>query len=121
MDVVSSATVPLTFQPEFLQAHAQTHYGDPFTAGCLSDEVKASVTGVDGSFCAPECSGFSCPTDKPSGVSATPQCALQTSGGAKYCALICTPNAIRTVTDSECGTNASCKAISGIGICTYDS
>ena len=59
------------------------------------------------------------------GVStATPQCALQSSsGGDKRCALLCSPSLpIRDqkAADAQCGTNASCKAIQGNGICTYD-
>merc|ERR1719316_1849269 len=100
------------------------HYGDPFAGGCESDEMKAQITGVQGAACVPPCTSTgSCPTDVPSGVTAHPQCALQTSTGGKYCALICSPSTDKfslMVGDSQCGQNASCKAISGVGICTYD-
>merc|ERR1711881_748956 len=57
------------------------------------------------------------PTDVPAGVTAAPQCALQDSSTQKkYCALICSPSS----NDAQCGTNASCKSISGTGLCTYD-
>jgi len=92
------------------------HYEDP-KDGCSSDEVDIKIQGVSGAVCAPACTGTTCPTDVPSGVTATPQCALQdSSSGKKYCALICTPSS----NDDQCGTNASCKSIQGVGLCTYD-
>jgi len=103
---------------------AAAHYGDPFAGGCESDEMKAQITGVQGAACVPPCTATgSCPTDIPAGVTAKPQCALQTSTGGKYCALICSPSTLKFMLragDSQCGQNASCKAISGVGICTYD-
>jgi len=96
-----------------------SHYEDP-SGGCQSDEEKVQIQGLTGDFCSPECTGIlqrKCPEDVPEGVTAKPQCALQdASGGAKRCALICNP----TNYAGECGTNASCKAIQGLGICTYD-
>ena len=50
----------------------QTHYGDPCSAaGCLPDEQGASITGVDGAFCAAKCQGVlnKCPADKPADAS----------------------------------------------------
>merc|ERR1712007_309312 len=92
------------------------HYEDP-KDGCSSDEVDIKIQGVSGAVCAPACTGTTCPTDVPSGVTAKPQCALQdSSSGKKYCALICSPGA----NDAQCGTNASCKSIQSVGICTYD-
>lgn len=99
-----------------------THYGDP-KAGCEPDEQAVQVQGVAGDFCSPKCKLTKCPTDLPAGVTAKPQCALQTSTGAKYCALICSPSLPindQMVADAQCGTNASCKPISGVGLCTYD-
>mmetsp|Transcript_5118 Transcript_5118/g.9756 ORF Transcript_5118/g.9756 Transcript_5118/m.9756 type:complete len:93 (+) Transcript_5118:302-580(+) len=83
--------------------------------GCLSDEIAVQIQGITGDFCTSECSLFkACPTDVPMGVTASPMCALQdASSGAKYCALICSPGG------SQCG-EATCKSISGVGICTYD-
>merc|ERR1712139_82524 len=53
------------------------------------------------------------------GDTATPQCALQTGSGAKYCALICTPSGLRgNGANGECGTG-TCQAIQGTGLCTY--
>ena len=60
-----------------------THYGDPKT-GCESDEQAVQVQGVSGGFCSPACSSAgSCPSDKPAGDSAAPQCALQSPTGDK--------------------------------------
>ncbi|CAK9096490.1 unnamed protein product [Durusdinium trenchii] len=97
--------------------HAQvatnpTHYGDPKT-GCESDEQAVRVQGLSGDFCSPKCSSSgSCPSDVPKGDSATPECALRTTTGDKYCALICQ-------SDSDCGTG-SCQKIMGVGLCTYN-
>jgi C1A family cysteine protease len=103
----------------------KTHYGDPKN-GCLSDEIQVSIQGIAGDFCTPKCETFikPCPKDVPAGVTAAPQCALQDqSSSNKYCALICAPAgpiADQKAADAQCGTNASCKAIQGAGICTYD-
>jgi hypothetical protein len=120
------APLSLVFQKEWLQTHGGVvngHYGDP-KDGCESDEKAVQVQGVAGDFCAPECSSSdSCPADIPTGVTAKPECALQTPSGAKYCALICSPSLPiknQFVADAQCGQNASCKAISGVGICTYN-
>ena len=92
-----------------------THYGDPKPAGsCQSDELAIQVTGVAGDFCSPSCTSAACPTDVPTGVTANPLCALQTSTGDKYCALICKPAG-----SNQCGTG-TCKAIQGTGVCTYN-
>jgi C1A family cysteine protease len=102
----------------------KTHYGDP-KDGCLSDEVEITIQGITGDFCTPECSFMkACPTDVPAGVTAKPQCALSDSStGKKYCALICSPSANildQKAADAQCGTNASCKPIQSVGLCTYD-
>merc|ERR1712086_122407 len=103
----------------------QTHYGDPYEHACESDEVNITITGIGGAFCSPKCTlGVFCAKDVPTGVTAKPQCALQSSsGGAKYCALICSPTtdeASLRAGDAQCSANGSCKAISGTGVCTYD-
>merc|ERR1719478_291409 len=99
---------------------SDSHYEDP-KGGCKSDEVDIQIQGVQGAVCSPACPALwpimHCPTDIPSGVTAKPQCALQDSSTKKrYCALICSPSG----DDAQCGTNASCKSISGTGLCTYD-
>jgi len=98
-----------------------SHYEDPKN-GCKSDEVSIQIQGVQGAVCSPSCSLFhSCPKDVPSGVTASPQCALKDSSTHKnYCALICSPSKNAT-NDDQCGTNASCKNVQmGVGLCTYD-
>ena len=104
-----------------LASAAETHYGNPAN-GCEDDEEAVKVTGISGSFCSPDCTNSSCPTDVPSGVTAEPQCALKTSSGDKACALICsasTDEASLRAGDAECG-EATCQPIQGTGICTYD-
>ena len=90
---------------------SSTHYEKP---PCQSDEVDASIQGVDGEVCAPKCDASgACPTDKPAGTKATPQCMLQDSAsGAKYCALSCG-------FDSGCPAGAKCAHVGLAGICVY--
>ena len=90
-----------------------THYGDPKT-GCESDEQAVQVMGLSGDFCSPKCdTSGSCPSDLPSGDSATPTCALQTPFGAKYCALVCTPSdSLKNGANGECGTG-TCQSVQG--------
>ena len=124
----AAASVEMTFRPDWAAAAAaaakravqdnSTHYEDPKPNGCRSDEEAIQIQGVQGDFCTPECQGTTCPTDVPYGVTASPQCALQDASGKKYCALLCSPSG--AVGDSQCGENASCKSIDGVGICTYD-
>ena len=118
----SDATMSIHLSNVIVGVDDQTHYGNPYDGPCLSDEVNVTVEGMTGAFCTPGCSTFkACPTDVPSTCTAQPQCALQDSGsGKKYCALMCTPGASAKVTNDECGDNASCKPIQGLGICTYD-
>ena len=101
-----------------LLKHSKTngHYGDPYT-GCAADEKSFTIQGLTGEVCSPSCTSAACPTDVPTGVTASPQCALQDQSGNKYCVLLCTPS----VEDDQCGENASCKPIQGQGVCTYDS
>lgn len=93
-----------------------SHYEDPKPSGCRSDEQAIQIQGVQGDACVPKCKlGIFCPSDTPTGVTAKPQCALQDQAGDKFCILTCSPDA-----EDACGPNASCKSISGTGICTYD-
>jgi len=92
---------------------AATHYEDPAN-GCGSDEQAIQVTGVSGDFCSPPCNGTVCPTDPPSASDAKPQCALKSSAGAQFCALVCTPGS-----NAAFPTGASCQTIQGTGLCTY--
>jgi hypothetical protein len=103
----------------------QTHYSDPYDNACLSDEKNVSVTGLAGAFCSPACSGSSCPSDVPAGVTAKGQCVLETQGSSKptQCALVCSktlPIPDQNAADAQCGAKASCKPISTSAICTYD-
>ena len=77
-----------------------THYGNPST-GCESDEQAVKVQGLSGDFCSPKCdSSATCTSDVPKGDTATPECALRTTTGDKYCALICQ-------SDSDCGSQVA--------------
>jgi C1A family cysteine protease len=103
---------------------ASSHYEDPNSGACQTGEEAVRIQGVQGSFCSPKCAFLThkCPTDVPQGVTAKPTCALQ-GMGAKYCALICSPSTDERslrAGDAQCGASASCKAIQGTGICTYD-
>lgn len=109
-------TLTLLDNFEVQEAPDTSHYEDPKPNGCQSGEEAVQIQGIKGDFCSPPCKDGTCPTDVPSGVTAKPQCALQTSTGQKYCALLCQPGE----DDAQCGTNASCKSIQGAGICTYD-
>ena len=91
----------------------QTHYGAP---PCMSDEQAVQVQGISGDFCSPKCSNGSCPTDVPSGVTASPQCILQDTSGDQYCALECIP-----FQDGQCGEGTCQEVQFGVGICTYSS
>jgi len=87
-----------------------SHYEKP---PCQSDEVQASVQGLDGPLCTPKCDASgTCPSDKPSDVIAPAKCMLQDQSGDKYCALEC-------FADVMCG-SGKCGKIGGIiGVCYY--
>jgi acetyl esterase/lipase len=118
------------------------HYGDPTAGGCNADEKVTTITGIAGDFCSPSCaSDGSCPTDVPTGVTASPKCALPTALSGlltalqesadgptsddqklvyTHCALVCDPAADK----ANCGPNGnglSCKGTqAGTGYCTYN-
>jgi hypothetical protein len=122
----SEPRVAVSLIPGFmLDADNSSHYEDPKPNGCLADEQAIQIQGVSGDFCTPQCTGIlktKCPTDVPDGVTAKPQCALKDTSGNKYCALICSPStdeASLRAGDGACG-KATCKAIQGVGLCTYN-
>jgi len=91
-------------------------YEDP---PCASNEQAVKVTGLDGAFCSPTCTGIfvkKCPAAG-AGITATPKCILETSGSSSptNCALVCDPAA----QDGGCPSGASCEAIQGTGLCLY--
>ena len=95
------------------------HYEDPNAGPCQAGETAVQITGIQGSFYSPKCEIFHiCSKDVPEGTTAEPKCVLETSGSSKptQCALICTPSGDA----GQCPDKASCKAISGTGLCTYD-
>jgi len=128
IDNTSAVTAPTTSVEMIFvgapESDATPHYEDPNTTGsCQAGEEAVQIQGIKGKMCSPKCSSTgACPTDVPKGVTAKPTCALQGMGG-KFCALICSPSTDERslrAGDAMCGANASCKAISGTGICTYD-
>ena len=135
-------------QSALLLFSALGHYENPYLGPCASDEQSISITGITGKslntqsrlslslispyhpllppqppsrclageFCSPACSAAgACPTDVPTGTTAKPTCDLNSPQGAKYCSLVCAGAGA-----AGCPTGASCKAIQGTGICTYD-
>merc|ERR1719159_2104870 len=92
-------------------------YEDPAN-GCGSDEMAIRIQGVSGDFCSPQCQGWlsKCPA-APSSINGQGECALKTTSGEKYCAVICDPSGT-----AQCNPSAqmTCKSIQGTGICTYD-
>ena len=101
------------------------YYENPYdVAECAPSEVNVTINGIPGAICSPPCEDMECPTDP--AVSARPSCALQSSSGARYCALLCSPDERKMGKkdesfDNQCGNDASCKPLVGLGICTYDS
>ena len=101
------------------------HYGDPYSAKCLSDETIESTFG--GKVCAPKCDGGStpCPKDVPLDLMPYVEAHCvegsskdQQTGGSYVgkCLLQCNPS------KKKCGRNATCKVqgSSSNGYCTYD-
>jgi len=118
--VAYTTQLPLRHQAPRLPS-GKTHYGDP-AVGCEADEQAVQVKGIAGKFCSPDCAKAACPTDVPAGVTAAPQCALNT-GTDKKCALICSPSTdLKSLRagDGMCG-KATCQPAGGRGICTYSS
>eukprot|EP00281_Chroomonas_sp_CCMP1168_P030115 CAMPEP_0206247900 /NCGR_PEP_ID=MMETSP0047_2-20121206/20064_1 /ASSEMBLY_ACC=CAM_ASM_000192 /TAXON_ID=195065 /ORGANISM="Chroomonas mesostigmatica_cf, Strain CCMP1168" /LENGTH=153 /DNA_ID=CAMNT_0053673471 /DNA_START=25 /DNA_END=486 /DNA_ORIENTATION=- len=124
------ATVTISALPQedskgmFMVKKNASHYEDPYEEDCQSGEVNITIVGVEGAMCSPACGVLdSCPKDVPKGALAKATCALQDMTGRKFCALICStklPILEQEVADAQCGPHASCKAISNVGICTYD-
>merc|ERR1711976_345626 len=91
----------------------QTHYGNPQN-GCLSDEIAARLSGVNGDACFPQATNNSCPTDVPSGTTASPMAVIQDQSGNRYCGLICSG-----IATGNCPSGSTCQSVSGAGICMY--
>merc|ERR1712048_720518 len=89
------------------------HYEKP---PCQSDEAQATITGTSGAVCAPSCADGTCPTDVPDGVTAQPQCALSTSAGDKFCALLCQSD---DECDSDGGSSCAFPQAGAPGVCVY--
>lgn len=96
-------------------------YEDCTSAACADNEQCVQIQGVDGSFCSPQCDASGMCPDAPTGVASGDhaECALQTTSGAKFCAIECTPS---FTSQPSCGLpNMTCKRVQfGVGLCTYD-
>jgi hypothetical protein len=96
-----------------------THYGNPYTDYCLSDEQVLQLSGVPGAGCVPIVDTYTpCPTDGPAmgSSSATPE--VITDGGV--CALVCSYDGVTP--SGNCPSGASCWLVpsGAFAICTYD-
>ena len=89
-----------------------THYGDPNTNVCKSDEIAAGIVGCYGTGCFPS-AGSACPTDVPKGTTATPQKVIH-DGKHDYCGLVCDDTHL-------CAAPATCQiAADGTKLCLYN-
>ena len=88
----------------------QHHYGNP-AFGCLHDEVAAGLQGASGDDCMPRAYNNACPSDVPTGTTATPMALVQDQSGNKYCCLVC-----RGLASGTCPSTASCVSPRGLNI-----
>jgi len=94
-------------------------YEDPYITSCGANEVNATISGVEGAMCLPECQGLErkCP-EAPNGFAATAECVIEDQqSGKKYCGLICTGKFL----SCDRRLHSTCKQVQGTGICTYNS
>merc|ERR1712014_28017 len=92
---------------------------------CLSDEIAARIQGANGDACFPRANNGVCPTDVPTGTTASPMAVIQDQTGSRYCGLICSGIATGT-----CPQGASCMSPSSVsrmlnlqatvGLCLYN-
>ena len=87
-----------------------SHYGNP-AQGCKSDEVKAGLQGASGDACMARTQNNVCPSDVPTGTTATPMAIVQDQSGNRYCALVC-----RGLASGTCPSTASCVSPRGLNI-----
>jgi len=93
-------------------------YEDPFRVECGANEINATISGITGAMCLPECTATGgCPA-APAGFHATAECVIKDeSTGKQYCGLQCSNLRIFSCDRRKA---ASCKSIQGTGLCTYD-
>jgi len=95
-----------------------SNYENPIPNGCKGTEKAIRLQGLTGSFCSPQCQGFTrtCPDPDPTCYTgATPQCVIQDSADNHYCGLMCDPNDA----DSCDAPGMTCRPIQGQGICMW--
>jgi len=92
---------------------AAVHYEKP---PCQADEMAGQLAS-GATVCAPKCNASgACPSDVPSGTTASPQCDLKTTSGDRYCGLVCRDA-------SECPAGGQCTKpvpFMPTGVCSYE-
>merc|ERR1712086_22701 len=109
--VMTTEVQKMTLMPQHFQT--MTHYENPWSSGsstpkCRSDELPGQIQGANGVGCFPKSTNNTCPTDVPSGTTATAFPLVQDSEGNTYCALVCKGYATGT-----CASGAQCVSPSG--------
>lgn len=94
-------------------------YDKPNNGQCaMANEQAVQITGLQGDFCSPSCSGLFHTCPKPASGTAEAKCVLETQGSSRptNCALLCQPGA----EDGGCPDGMTCEPIQGEGICLYN-
>jgi len=98
-----------------------TNYERPVNGSCNHDEYEAVILGVDGSMCFPKCHRewivFEICPEAPEGFNAEAECLVQIPDGTRLCVLVCDVGDPESCNPDE---GCYCRAIEGIGVCTYD-
>jgi len=96
-------------------------YERPVNGSCNRGEVDVSIEGVPGSMCLPKCHRkwiiFEACPKVPTGFVADAECLVETSDGTKLCILTCDVDDPESCQPDE---GCNCRAIEGMGLCTYD-
>ena len=100
----------------------QSHYSDPYTSPCLSDEFNVTLNhGLrdETAICAPLCEGRDqlCVQDVPDGMTARPSCSLHTLSGLHICAPECDPHSREQQCSSD--EHIDCVPMGSSGVCMY--
>jgi len=96
-------------------------YERPINGLCSRGEFDVTIKGVPGSMCLPKCHRkwmiFDVCPMVPTGFIADAECLVETSGGTRLCVLTCD---IEDPESCQPGEGCNCRAIEGIGLCTYN-
>ena len=103
----------LILVPELLQVTKRPHYENPFKYGnqvphCIYDEkFSGFIQGINGFGCFPGASKeLTCPTDVPSGTTATPYPLVKDENQGHWCILICSG-----LYNGSCPESAECMSL----------